>query len=266
METTTIFELSSGYVLVLAMSTLRITVAYLITPLFTDELVPPLIKSSVFLTLALIVTVIHPPLDVDSFSGLQWVLLFAKEAFIGFVIGFFFGLFLWAFESAGIIIDTQIGASMAMVYDPISGHQVTLYGEFIGRWIHFLFIVSGGLLFLTIAIVESYVVWPLDQMLPSFQRISFSVFTEEFGFLFTLMVMISAPVLVVIFIVDLSLGLINRFAKRLDIIFISMAVKNLAGLLMVFLMVPILAVLLWEQLDLHNQQLPNVLNKLLSPP
>ncbi len=259
-----LYDLSSSYVLILAMSTLRIAVAFLITPLFTDELVPPLIKSSVFITLALIVTVVHPVIDVESFSGSQWILLFAKEAFIGLVIGFFFGLFLWAFESAGIIIDTQIGASMAMVYDPISGHQVTLYGEFIGRWIHYLFIVSGGLLFLTIAILESYVIWPLDQTLPSFERVSLSLFTEEFGFLFKLMVMVSAPVLVVIFIVDISLGLINRFAKRLDIVFISMAIKNLAGLLMVLLMIPILAVLLLEQIDLHNQQLPGVLKRVLS--
>jgi len=223
----TIFDIGISYIIVLAMSSLRIAVAFLITPLFTDELVPPLVKTSLFVALGIIVTAVHPAVDIESYSALEWILLFAKEAFIGLAIGFFFGIFLWAFESAGVIVDTQIGAAMSMVYDPITGHETTLYGEFISRWIHFLFVAAGGLLFLTMAILESYVIWPMDQHIPDFQRASVVFFQEEFGRFASLILMIAAPVIVVVFMVDASLGLINRFAKRLDIVFISMAIKNL---------------------------------------
>lgn len=259
-----VYELSTGYVIVLAMSTIRITAAFLVTPLFTDELVPPLIKSSIFIALSVIVTFVHPPIDVAAFSGVQWVALFGKEVFIGIAIGFFFGLFLWAFESAGMFIDTQIGASMAMVYDPISGHQVTLYGELIGRWVHYLFVSAGGLLFYTMAILESYVTWPIDRLLPDFSRASVLFFEAEFAHLAKLIVLIAAPVIVIILIIDMSLGLINRFAKRLDILFVSMALKNMVGLLVVMIMIPMMANVLFEQLDAHHIELQDILNKVLS--
>ncbi len=75
--------------------------------------------------------------------------------------------------------------------------------------------------------------------------------------------MIAAPIIIVVFMVDASLGLINRFAKRLDIVFISMAIKNLVGLLMVLIMIPIMANVLFRQLDLHNEALWDTLNKIL---
>ncbi len=259
----TIFDLGIGYIIVLAMSSLRIAVAFLITPLFTDELVPPLIKTSLFVALGIIVTTVHPTIDVESFSSLQWIMLFAKEAFIGLAVGFFFGIFLWAFESAGVIVDTQIGAAMSMVYDPITGHETTLYGELISRWIHFLFVAAGGLLFLTMAVLESYVIWPMDQFIPDFQRASVVFFQEEFGRFASLILMIAAPIIIVVFMVDASLGLINRFAKRLDIVFISMAIKNLVGLLMVLIMIPIMANVLFRQLDIHNEALWDTLNQIL---
>lgn len=266
MESATIYDLGAGYLIVLAMSALRLAVAFLITPLFTDELVPPLIKTSFFVSLGSIVTIVHPPIDLEILSGSQWILFFAKEAFIGLAIGFFFGIFLWAFESAGVIVDTQIGASMSMVYDPITGHETTLYGELLSRWIHYLFVAAGGLLFLTMAILESYVIWPLDQPLPDFQRASITFFEEEFGRFASLILMIAAPVIIVVFMVDASLGLINRFAKRLDIVFISLALKNLVGLMMVMIMIPIMAEVLFRQLDIHNGMLWDTINKILGVP
>ena len=87
----------------------------------------------IFVAIAIIVVVVQPGLNLSNLLVVDWISLFARELFIGLAIGFFFGVFLWAFEAAGIIIDTQIGASMAMIYDPLSGHDVTLLGDFIGR-------------------------------------------------------------------------------------------------------------------------------------
>ena len=75
--------------------------------------------------------------------------------------------------------------------------------------------------------------------------------------------MIASPVIIVVFVVDASLGLINRFAKRLDIVFISMALKNLVGLMMVMIMIPIMADVFFRQLDIHNEALWPTLNKIL---
>jgi len=257
------FGLLSEHVLLLAMATLRLTVAFLVTPLFSDELVPALVRNSIFIALASVVAFMQPAIDFDSITAAQLMGLFAKEAFIGLTIGFFYSLFLWAFEAAGTIIDTQIGTSLAMVYDPISGHDVTLYGELIGRWANYLFISSGGLLLLTIAIIESYAIWPIEQPLPPLDLTTLVLFEDQFSRFVSLILTLSAPVIAVIFLVDMSMGLINRFAKRLDILFISMAIKGLVALLLIFILIPVLVEVFFLQLDSHRDGLSEFLRAIL---
>lgn len=264
MDNAVLLEFLSLQISVLALSTTRIAVAFLLLPLFSEEIIPALVRNSIFVVLAIVAATLQPKgLDPGALSGLQWITLFAKEAFIGLVIGFFFGLFLWAFEAAGIIIDTQIGASMAMVYDPLSGHEVTLLGDFLGRWINYLFLATGGLLFFTTAIFESYLIWPVDQPLPELKQATLILFQTEFSRFITLIFMIAAPVVVIIFLVDMSMGLINRFAKRLDIIFISLAIKGLVAILLMTIMVPTIVEQLIYQLAEHKNGIESYLKTVL---
>ena len=263
MEDAALYAELSDKIIILATSTIRLAVALLIMPVFSDEIIPPLVRNSLFVTLAIVVVYLQSDFDVDALTTAGWLSLFAKEIFIGVVIGFFFGLFLWAFEAAGTIIDTQIGASMAMVYDPISGHEVTLYGDFLGRWVNFVFIASGGLLFLVLSIFESYSLWPVAAPIPDLKQASVLFLQSEFSRFIKLLLMIASPIMVVIFIIDMSMGMINRFAKRLDILFITLALKGLAALLMLIVMIPTIIEILLNQLDLHKNGLDAVTQKII---
>lgn len=263
MESAELYSYLGEQIIVLGFSTLRLAVAFLTIPIFSNEIIPPLVRNSLFVTLALVVVYLQPGFSIDSLTTAGWISLFAKEIFVGIVIGFFFGLFLWAFEAAGTIIDTQIGASMAMVYDPISGHEVTLYGDFLGRWVNFVFIASGGLLFLVLAVLESYVMWPIAESIPDLKQASLIFVESEFSRFVKLVLMIASPVVVVVFMVDLSMGIINRFAKRLDILFISMAVKGLVALLMLLMLIPAMVEILMIQLDIHRNGLDHVTRKII---
>jgi type III secretion protein T len=263
MENADLLDAFATQIIGLAVATSRVAVAFLVLPLFSDEIIPALIRNSIFVAIALIVVAVQPALDTVAYTAMDWLMLFAKELFIGLVIGFFFGIFLWAFEAAGVIIDTQIGASMAMIYDPISGHDVTLLGDFIGRWVNYLFLAAGGLLFLTTAVLESYVLWPVAKTLPNLEQAAVILFEREFSRFVTLVFMLASPVIVVIFIVDLSMGIVNRFSRRLDILFISLALKGLVALLMVALLIPTLADLLITQIDSHRTGLDALLKAVL---
>jgi type III secretion protein T len=263
MENTFLFDLLTDKVLLLAISTLRLAVALLVVPIFSDEIIPPLIRNSLFISIAIVVVYLQPDFDLNTLTVTDWLSLVAKELFIGLVLGFFFGLFLWAFEAAGTIIDTQIGASMAMVYDPISGHEITLFGEFLGRWANFLFIAAGGLLFLSVAILKSYAIWPAFEPIPNLQQATLDFFRFEFSRFIKLILMIASPVIIVVFMVDLCMGIINRFAKRMDIIFISLALKGLAALLLLIILVPTMVDILMTQLDLHRNGLDDFARRII---
>ena len=77
----------ASYAFVLGVSTLRLAIAFVVLPLFTNELIPALVRNSIFVALALVVVILIPPIDINSLSMAEWVLIFAKEAFIGLAIG-----------------------------------------------------------------------------------------------------------------------------------------------------------------------------------
>lgn len=158
-------------------------------------------------------------------AAADWVRLIVKEAFVGIGIGFFFATILWALESAGQIIDTKSGASIAQVVDPLSGHQTSLSGALLGRLANLVFLFSGGLGLLVGVLIESFAIWPLSAEWPRLAPGGAILFEREFGRLLVLATLFSAPVLTVLFVVDASLGLMNRFAQQLNVFQLGMGIK-----------------------------------------
>ena len=132
-------------VLLLGVATARVAATFLLLPMFSSETVPALVRNSIFVSLGVVSLALQPPLDPTIISPTGWATILVKEVFVGLVIGFFFGSVLWALEAAGQIIDTKIGATMAQIVDPLSGHQTSLNGAFLGRRAGIVFIFSGGL-------------------------------------------------------------------------------------------------------------------------
>jgi hypothetical protein len=56
------------------------------------------------------------------------------------------------------------------------------------------------------------------------------VFEQHFCDLMSITLIIAAPALVVMFVIDLALGLVNRYAPQLNLISVSMSHKSLVGI------------------------------------
>lgn len=248
MEPAELFALLGDNVLVLSLSALRISVAFTLLPLFNKDDIPALVRNSMFIALALVSIIIQPSGSFGQFDTATWINLFVKEAFIGLVLGVFFGLFLWAFEAAGVVIDMQIGASFALYFDPIVGNEVTLIGSFLSRWVGYLFLASGGLLILTGALIESFALWPLTEPITSFRGASVRLFEAEYSRFMNLSMRIAGPIIVVIFIIDMCMGLINRYAQQFNVFFLSLSLKSMAAVLMLWILLPFLVEILLKEL------------------
>ena len=92
-----------GPLLVLAVAITRVATAFVLVPVFAPDTLPPLIRNSIFVAFALIALSLQP--DAARLAGAlkpeDWAALFAREALIGLLIGFFFSAILWSFEAAG---------------------------------------------------------------------------------------------------------------------------------------------------------------------
>ncbi len=216
-------------VLLLGVATARVAATFLLLPMFSTETVPAMVRNSIFVAMGVISLMIQPPLLVSTLAPQQWVGLIAKEVLVGLTIGFFFGSVLWALQGAGEIIDAKVGATLAQVVDPLSGNQTSLNGAFLGRLASVVFLFAGGLSMVVQVVVQSYAIWPIAAPMPRLDAATLVLFEGEFGRLMVLATLFAAPVLSALFLIDLCLGLINRFAQQLNVFTLSMSLKAFAS-------------------------------------
>ncbi len=192
-----------------------------------------MVRNSLFVGFSLIVIALQPDLANMRLTMPGWIGLFAREAVIGLVIGFFFATILWAFEAAGSVIDAKSGATMAQIVDPLSGQNTTLNGAFLGRLANFVFMFSGGLLLLVNVLLQSYAIFPIAPSAPRLELHGAALFEGEFGRFMSLTVAFAAPALVILTVVEGGLGILNRFAPQLNVFTLSLAVKSWLAVLIV---------------------------------
>ena len=161
-----------------------------------------------------------------------------KEAFIGFLIGFFAAIPFWIAENIGNFIDNQRGATMGEVYSPLSGTQVSTTGIFFTQLVSTLFFVGGAVLVFLGALYASYSLWPVFSAGVSFAPDAPAHILGSLDGMLRATVVISAPVIIIMFLATLGLGLVNRTAPQLNVFFLSMPVKSALGIAMLVIYLP----------------------------
>jgi type III secretion protein T len=97
------------------------------------------------------------------------------------------------------------------------------------------FFASGGFLYMTGVMFESYKIWPVYSSLPQINDVFSSFFITETANMMEMMIKMSAPIIMILVIVELGLGLINRFAPQLDVFWLSQPIKGFVAVWMMAL-------------------------------
>ena len=227
---------------VLAMA--RIGGAFAICPALTDSMIPGVARrAAVFAFACVAIPYIHAGMPPGEPNAWMFSLLAFKEAFIGFLIGFFAAIPFWIAENVGNFIDNQRGATMGEVYSPLSGAQVSTLGIFFTQIVSTLFFVGGAVFVFLGAIYSSYIVWPVfpadaAAALPTLAPHAPSLALGALDDMLRVTVVISAPVIIVMFLATVGLGLVNRTAPQLNVFFLSMPVKSALGIAMLVVYLP----------------------------
>jgi type III secretion protein T len=203
----------------------RIAAAFLVLPFLSKEDAPAMVRNTVYVALALCITPALTAVNAVPQGFVPWIGIVVKEVFVGALLGFSFAAVMWALAIVGDIIDTKVGTSMAQVSDPISGSQTTLTGAFLSRFANYLFLALGGLTLFLELVMSSYAVWPVTDALPALQLKSLGYFTGSFGAMMSLAFMLAAPALILMSLIDLTLGIMNRYAPQLNVLPLTMALK-----------------------------------------
>lgn len=230
-----------GQLLLVGIASARFGFAFIMIPLFAKETIPATVRNGIILTFGGVAFAMQPNFMVQDIGSFGWATMLVREAGIGIAIGFFFGTILWAMEAAGEIVDAKVGATIGQILEPNGGTMTSLTGALMERLAHVLFAASGGLLLLVATIMESYAVWPIARDWPLLDMRSLTIFEGEFGRMMMLSLLFAAPILVMLYVVDAALGLLNRFAQQLNVFSLSLSIKSWAATALLLILVPLLA-------------------------
>lgn len=248
-----LFASAETAMLALGLTLPRIIGAFIMLPLISPQNMPAMVRNSFLVSLAIvalpIVVATAPP---GTMSTLSWPALVVKELFIGIAIGFCFGIVFWAISAAGNVIDTQVGMSMATVFDPIQGHQTSLHADFLSQFAAWVFMASGAFLIFLDLLLGSYALWPPTSFYPDLPAAGMNLFVGYFGYFMTTLLVLAAPVMVILLIVDLAFGLMNRYAPQLNVFALTLPLKAWAATGIILLLLGVYVEVLVRRL--HDSQ------------
>ncbi len=228
------------WILAAVLAAARIGGAFAICPALTDSMIPGVMRRAFVVSLAFITL---PPIMEQMPPGEPnlWLFSFtaAKEAFIGFLIGFFSAIPFWVAENVGNFIDNQRGATMGEVYSPINGAQVSTTGLFFSQIVATIFFVGGAIFVLLSALYLSYSLWPVfgTPYLEMTTDAPVKVLGEADNMI-RLTLILTAPVVIIMFLATIGLGFVNRTAPQLNVFFLSMPVKSALGIAFLIIYLP----------------------------
>ena len=222
---------------VLAMA--RIGGAFAICPALAESMIPGVARRAAVLGFScLAIPFIKAEMPPGEPNVWMFGLLAFKEAIIGFLIGFFASIPFWVAENIGNFIDNQRGATMGEVYSPLNGSQVSTTGIFFTQIVSTVFFVSGAVLLFLSALYKSYTIWPVFVEGVSFASDAPVQMLNAVDRMLCTTLVISAPVIIIMFLATLGLGFVNRTAPQLNVFFLSMPVKSALGIAMLIVYLP----------------------------
>jgi type III secretion protein T len=226
----------------------RIGMAVAVVPLFPANLFPNLLRGAIGVSLALPLyphVAAHMPAPT---TALLWLALIGKEALIGALLGFAMGTLVWVFESAGAVLDYQIGFINAQIFDPFGGHESGLMSPLWVRLGIILFVMAGGLQVFAALLFESFRLWPLASFYPAVTGLPEAA-GGSVRSLMDLTVRLAAPVVLLLALIDIGFGLIGRVVPQLNVFFFTLPLKGALAVLMIALYISYLADVVGAQLS-----------------
>lgn len=247
------------------MSSLSATDNYLSLMLALPSLQPATVLSLFFLTLARILPIIalapflgskNIPMTIRMMFGISLVAIFLpqnlflakgelpfnvafiflliKELLIGAVIGLFAAIPFYIAQMAGGLIDHQRGSAALQVTDPTTQTQTGPIGQLYNFvLIATFFSLNGPFIFLD-GVATSYQLIPVDGVfsptLFTWNTPLAKMIVTLFTTVMNLSIQLSAPALIGILLTDMFLGIANRLAPQVQIVFLGISLKSWVGI------------------------------------
>tara|TARA_Y100001960_G_scaffold313821_1_gene377267 strand:+ start:48 stop:818 length:771 start_codon:yes stop_codon:yes gene_type:complete len=230
------------------MTFVRLSGIFATAPFFNDKAVSKAHRLALAMTLAIaIAPVVSTYIPAIPGSVGLLVVIIAGEFLIGLLLGYSAKLFMLAFNFAGDFMAAMMGLQAASQMDPRSGSNTTTLSTFLSLVALAAFLALDLHLFILKAFVESYDIIGFNKAM-DLGEVSLAIITTV-GKITVLGVKLAAPVVVVNFIINCSLGILNRLVPQIQVFFISMPLTMLVGIFVLVLTMASMLILFTEEFE-----------------
>lgn len=210
----------------------------MLSPFFGGKMVPPYVKLGLAVAFSLVVYPlvskgVTPPNDPVAFA-----FAIMQETMVGLSIGFIVQKILYVLQSAGYIIDMQMGLVMGSMLDPVNGISSPLTGNLNVMLATMILLATNAHHYLIAAMVKSYDYIPLLSGGPNHNLINFGM--EFLSGTFSDAVQIALPVVGVLIITEIALGFLARAVPQMNVFVLGFPIKIVLGFFIMFLLAPML--------------------------
>jgi flagellar biosynthetic protein FliR len=217
----------------------RISSFLIVAPIFSSRTIPAPFKVGLafFISLIVFLTI---GFDTSVTADATYILAIMREILAGLLIGYTAYIFFTIVQTAGGLMDLQMGFAMANIIDPISGVTAPIMGNLKYMLLMLVFLSINGHHYLLSAIMDSYKWLPLDNKLfQVYYGGNITLFLiRTFADTFLLAIQISAPIVVAMLLTDFGLALLARTAPQYNVFVIGIPIKIIIGLAMLVILLP----------------------------
>ena len=236
-----------------ALMLVRVSVIFLSAPVLGNTRIPSQVKVALAMVITLLLYLslhggqLSRPAPANVFALASAT---AGEVFVGLLLGYSAYLLFTGIQMAGQVIDIQVGFGLVNVIDPAGGSTVSILGQFYYMVAMLFFLAINGHHMLIKALGDSFQLLPVGTV-GWFDKAAQAgpLLGEFFSKLFIIAFQVAAPSIAVLFLTNLSMGLLSRTLPAMNVFIVGMPMNVMVGLIVTILSLKMLGSVLTSVVD-----------------
>ncbi|MFW6138054.1 MAG: flagellar biosynthetic protein FliR [Spirochaetota bacterium] len=227
----------------------RMLSMFVVAPFFSSGTVPLRVRAA----MAAFITVCIFPMVANYFGSVpenmfSYAMLIGSEAIIGLLIGFMVSIIFAAFQLAARFFSFQMALGIAEVVDPFSEVGITIVGQLWTLMGLMVFIAIDGPHMLVMAVFDSYKKVQLFNIVQHGQTM-FTALVSSFGAMFLVAMKLAFPILITLFLLSVTLGLLAKAAPQMNIFMVGFPIQISVGFIIMIAVIGAIAFGMSNALD-----------------
>lgn len=207
----------------------RVSGLVLSAPVIGDQQVPPRVKATLAIALAIVLVQVPAVAHTQApTSLLPFALAVLVQLFLGITLGFVARIAFFAVQTAGGILSLQTGLTMSAVLDPLTRQPDSPLSQLYTVIAGMIFLALQGEVWVVAALARSFDLTPLGTTIDAStlvgRVVSDALLVTQLG------IQIAMPVAASLLVANVILGVVSRSLPQLNLFMLSMPLNVLIGL------------------------------------